>query len=840
MAFDAHRGRASGLFALFLLGFTSLVVQTVLARESLFAFHGGEIGLGLFYAVWLGSIAAGATAGARWVRRARRRGARTARLEGDEVRTGFSRDHGVAFSTASSRMAVLAGLTLLAWIGLAGLGLFRHHHPFLPVAAGAYLSAGAYLVLLLAAVLPSGAVTGFLFPLALENGRIKPGSGYAIESFGSMAGGAFASLVALPRVSAIELLAGAGLATLPLWISAVRTGWAEARAPEEDLGAAHEAAQSVPQGARPTARVLLLTGLPLAGLAVLFFSGLAARLDHAWMQARWRGLGTGTETLADLATPYHQITLATRQGEVSLYLDGLYQAGMSDPYVDSLAAAVIATQHPAPRRMLVLAPGLIGPARALAAARGVALTLVRNDAALDRAAAAAQANGAFRPPALDAAAQPEVRTADPRAFVLAQERAGGTYDLIAVLAAAPSGGSGNRLYTREFFAACAAILSPGGTLALSLPGTANVASPEGALTRAAVFVALVEVFEEVRITPGTVHQLFAARPRTDAALPRPGSRTAQASMAGSGVAREAESPLCWEPDSLAARRARLWPSSRPWPPALFAAELPRERRETLRASLEDLLAAGVPANRDARPFVYYEEIRRWDRFSGSRLAPLLDAWHRHPWPLGLAFLGVLAVPALWLRRREGPAAVSLASSGMAGMGASLILLLLYQTFRGTLYLEIGLIVALTMAGLGLGAWWGERARRWGDRRYAILVVDLLWAAFLPAWIPLIGVLSSSGPRRAAMLLFALAVSAGILTSLSFAWVAGRLERRDSRGPSVAGGLADAADQAGAVWGAFATGIFLVPLLGFAGGLVILAGAKLLSALGWVLPGARSH
>ena len=52
----------TGWLGFFLLGAVSILIQTLLIREALFAFQGGEIGLGSFYAVWLGAIALGAAA----------------------------------------------------------------------------------------------------------------------------------------------------------------------------------------------------------------------------------------------------------------------------------------------------------------------------------------------------------------------------------------------------------------------------------------------------------------------------------------------------------------------------------------------------------------------------------------------------------------------------------------------------------------------------------------------------------------------------------------------------------------------------------------------------------
>ena len=64
--------RWAGRFSFFLLGLIAVLIQTLLVREALFAFHGGEIGLGAFFAVWLAGIAAGAGAGCRALLRARR------------------------------------------------------------------------------------------------------------------------------------------------------------------------------------------------------------------------------------------------------------------------------------------------------------------------------------------------------------------------------------------------------------------------------------------------------------------------------------------------------------------------------------------------------------------------------------------------------------------------------------------------------------------------------------------------------------------------------------------------------------------------------------------------
>jgi len=543
---------------------------------------------------------------------------------------------------------------------------------------------------------------------------------------------------------------------------------------------------------------------------------------------------TGAAILLTHDTPYHQVTVAERAGEASLFIDGLYQGALDDPYEDELVAAIVLTQHPAPREVLIVAPALSGPARAISSAAGVRATLVRADDRLDLIVGGELDRGG-------SGAATERVTADPRAAVRDWGRsAAASFDVIAILQGGAASGAGNRVSTSEFFGDCARVLRPGGLLAIAIPGAANVASPEGAAARAAVFGALGEVFADVRIAPGTTHQLFAALPRGGPG--RPGARGAPAG----------DSPLTWEPDSLAARRARLRPADPPWPPRLFAQLLPAERVEHLRRDVFGALAAGVPANRDRRPIAYFAQIRLWDRLSGSGLSGMLSSWHRHPWTWSGGVLVLLAVGGLLLRRRHGPAAVSLASTGMVGMGADLLILLLYQTAVGTLYLNVGLVVAVFMCGLGAGALAGNR---WRLRvRRAPALADLAWVALLLAWIPLLGLLPRLAPSAAEAAILALAALCGVLTALPFPWVAALLAQREAdrralarglpassdpaggsraRVAAIAGGQADAIDHYGAFFGALLTGTLLVPLLGFTATLGLLAGVKLLSALAWV-------
>jgi spermidine synthase len=383
-------------------------------------------------------------------------------------------------------------------------------------------------------------------------------------------------------------------------------------------------------------------------------------------------------------------------------------------------------------------------------------------------------------------------------------------DVLAILHGGPSGGAENRLYTAEFFAACARALAPGGVLVLDLPGTANVAAPEAARMRGSIASALRREFHDVRIAPGDPHYLFAALPRARAA-------------------RDEIRPLTWDPDTLAVRRHRLWPSARAWPAAAFARLFPRDRVNELRAELEREVGATERANEDLHPSVYYEELVRWDRLSGSGLAKLLGTWRSRPGLMSGLLLGFFFAGAVFVSRRSGQAYVSLATTGMAGMAIDILLLFLFQTLAGTLYLRIGLVVALFMIGLAAGSLIGARAKR-----LSIAATDWLWVGALGASLPLLHLMSGVSSRAASAVILPLAFAFGLLTALPFPRVAERLRGTDAHAAAAAraGGLADAADHAGALCGALLAGTLLIPLLGFANTLLFLAAVKACAVLGW--------
>ena len=152
------------------------------------------------------------------------------------------------------------------------------------------------------------------------------------------------------------------------------------------------------------------------------------------------------------------------------------------------------------------------------------------------------------------------------------------------------------------------------------------------------------------------------------------------------------------------------------------------------------------------------------------------------------------------------------STGLAGMSLSIVLMFLYQSRFGSLFLHIGLISSLFMLGSCLGSLLSERllVRLMSEPRY-------LSAVFVLAHLVLIGSIYQL-PEDASATPFALLFAGcGFFVGIYFPVAAHRL-RAAGRSPAAAGSNLEMLDHVGGAIGAVLTGWFLLPVLG--GGLAL--------------------
>jgi spermidine synthase len=481
-------------------------------------------------------------------------------------------------------------------------------------------------------------------------------------------------------------------------------------------------------------------------------------------------------------TPYARLAVVRRGEQAVVLQDGATVFDTEATDAEALVHPVLVQVRPG--RVLILGgcvEGLLGEALRHAPREVGCVELDAVRLALGRRQLGTQAARALDDP------RASVTVADPRAF-LARD---GSYDAILVGMPGPESGQANRFYTREFFELCARSLAGGGVLGLRLHAGENYWAPLFARRMASIAGALRAVFSDTLLLPGDPTVLLATRGR-----------------------------LLREPAILATRLRERGIEARLAGPEYMAYAYDASRLAEVEGRLR---AASAPINTDARPVAYGHAAALWLARFFPQLAFHGDAVLEAAGGFALAAVALgVGVVLLW-RSRAAVLVTLMAVAGFAGMVLESVLLLRFQSQRGALFQDIGLLITAFMAGLAAGSGLLARPTREAEADAA-----------------------ARGPRAALLGLAGLAlllgaeVSAGLggglAESLLWLGMAGSLvgalfavaSRSGFAQPQDAIRLY-AADLGGACLGSLLASLLLVPALGLAGTSVATAALCLVAA-----------
>ncbi|MBM4043872.1 MAG: hypothetical protein FJ279_02050, partial [Planctomycetes bacterium] len=722
------------LLVFFILGLASVTVQTTLIREFLVAFHGNELCLGLFFGVWLLWISLGAALGS-WVSR--------------RLRSADGLFHLCVLLGAASPLLQIYYIRIVRYV--------------LNPPAGLYIPFHSMSLFALVVLLPFSTMIGFTFPLGCRLYAERRGPGptaigwlYVLESCGFLLGGLLFTFILAHHYNAY---ANAAL-TLGLVLAVCVFG---------SFGAMRPAAQLA-------FRVLSLA--ILAGLCVL--SPLVLRLDRLSIQRRWESLETRLELLTTADSKYENIAVGESSGQYSVFADGFYMFSFPNEYDYAPSANYVLTQHPRPRKVLLLGNGTQGLLRELLSAGVAAVDHVELDPKITET---------IQPylPAADARllSDPRVRYfhADSRYFV---KQAQAVYDIIFVNMPDPSTAMLNRFYTIEFFREAQRALAPGGVLALRITSAENYIGELVGDYSGSVFHTLRRVFKNIAVSHGDSNNLFAS---------------------------DADNVVTTDIKELTRRYAQRGIQSQHFTTAHFEFIYQPTRVEFTRQKLMERQSAKI--NTDLRPITYFYNLMLWDNFSGSHLRPVFRFLERTNIIVLVLVLVVVLVARLGFvkalrrdlaRQARFNALAAMAACGFSAMAFEIILIFAFQSMYGYLYHMIGLIVALFMAGLALGGLAANLSLRGlQSEGKALILVQVVTAAFALGLPSALMALSSpalaAAPLAVSQALFmALILAAGFLGGLEFPIVSS-LYLKHSTDTARTGGLVDAADHLGAFLGA---------------------------------------
>ena len=810
-------------------GAVCIATQSLVVRELMVSFYGSELALAAALSSWLLFIPLGALAGGAAVRLVR-----------------------------SPLKLTLGALHVLACVVIFQFFCARSVRPLLGVETGSFMPLVWMLPSAALAAGPAGFMVGFVFPPACtyqENLSESSGRGisgiYIAEAVGSCASGALFSLVLLRWQSPTALILlmaawfllvvgcwtawGGRIAALLLGAPAIWAGlspWGQFGSVVFAVLLAVAAAVGLwtlvagrPHGSTSRIRAGLSMGLAL--LTAQFFLAAGSSLRLQSLRWRWQTFSNFT-FVENRETQYQNLALGRREEASVVLQNGLKGPQFPDERVSAREAALLLTQHPQPRDVLVVGGGLGGLCQQILHTPVERLDYVEMDPALldliwkhvpsDLRAALDRAE--FTPYAADG--RYFVRTAldSPRSiagsvYSPGQEDASdrppaGPYDMVAINVGDPAAASANRFYTREFYALVRRALAPDGTLAVcGVAGSENYIRGDVQNYASCIDKTLRAVFPHVVVRPGDELWFFAS---------------------------ESAQSVTPDPDVLSARFGELGLKPEAMKYMFEMSQFPAERVEYVRESLEEGRPR-VPVNRDAHPVGFTYFLRVQEHYAGSTrpgdqsargglldtIFSLRPAWLLIPFGAFLALVGILRAWPGSQRAAPWFAGFAVFTGGLFGISSEVLILYGYQTQLGFVYRDISILVGVFMLGLAGGAWTVNRVVRQPARwllRLEALQAGLLLV--LPWLVGLIGGVS--------WLYMLLGGVAGILTGAEFP-VACRIGLGAGGRSGTVASLFDACDHGGSVVGAATTGLVLMPVLGLTGSAALLACIKVASLLG---------
>jgi spermidine synthase len=342
------------------------------------------------------------------------------------------------------------------------------------------------------------------------------------------------------------------------------------------------------------------------------------------------------------------------------------------------------------------------------------------------------------------------------------------YDGILVSLPEPETFQVNRFYTAGFFKLAKNHLSPGGVFSFGIDGVANYISATRQQKLSVLANTAGNVFDHVMILPGQ-RLIFVCsdRPiRTDI-------------------------PLLLERKGIDTRYVRRY----------YAGDLTDQRIR----QLNDAVDADIGKNLDLSPRLMRLAFVGWFKRHGES-----PRW----------FVLALSAGALAYMIRLSRAQWVLLTTGCVNIGAEMVTIFAFQAIYGYIYLQIGVLVTVFLAGLLPGAWVGGRFT--GNPRRALMIGDFLLCMLL-AVFAVIMVAGRQGLPATILYGFGLAFS--FCCGLQFP-----LALTLSGDSATAAAQSFSADLVGASIGVLLVSLVLVPYVGLLWATLCLAGIKLISLL----------
>jgi spermidine synthase len=459
----------------------------------------------------------------------------------------------------------------------------------------------------------------------------------------------------------------------------------------------------------PTRKIYSVVSLASIIVMVVLLQPLRS-FENAVRIFQWSFCNTQMGFVRSMDTKYQNLTLLVLEHQYTVYADGRPVYNIPNAYDAEIFTHPVMIHHPDAKRVLVVGGGFNGILKEILKYPVQEIEYVEMDPALLP----------FVEPVIsirDRQALYDSRVhiihMDGREFL---QRNILPFDVIVMNVGEPSTASVNRFYTEEFFRQCYQSLKRNGLFAFSFPSSEEYLADELKDLNVSIYQTLKMVFKNTLIIPGTHATL---------------------------IGTKSTIPLTSLPDSLARRYASIGISADYFTKYTFDELMPPDRITFITKTLES--SQHVRWNTDSTPVTYFYDLILWNKFLRGG-----NWFFAYITPFWIFTTGVVAsVLALFFiilqrgkpeKQKKTALSLIMALCGMTGMALNLLLLLNYQEAFGSVYEQVGTMIAANMLGLAAGVFAAQRLmRKFKQERLvlSVLMVLILLAVFLPTLLRLL-------------------------------------------------------------------------------------------------------
>jgi len=732
------------IITILISGMVGMAAQIISLRQLTAIFQGNELTMGIMLAAWLWWTALGGWIGSR--------------LKRGEIPT--------------------LGLVVMIQAACVPLAVFliRSSRAILGIQSGQIVGLFPILTSALMTLLPVAVLTGFCFSLGChvcrgilgsvaDNKPIEVKWVYVAESAGAALGG-LSSFFLAPIAGTIPwafVIAGLGIGA-GIWTCLKFS----------------------------VAGRLLWGSMLIAGIVAAF--SLGTQLETSTLAP----LFAGQKIVAEKESPYGQLVGTKLSEQTTLYINGIKEANVPDPFAAEEVAHIPLALHPDPRNVILIG-GVVGetPREILKHPSVTSLDLVELDPNLIRMA------GSVLPDSITTILRNQkitIHTMDGRRLMTTSDR---EYDVVLVNLPDPLSAQINRFYTIEWFQMVRRHLTDRGVFSFSVHSSESSMNREQAAFLACIYRTLTQGFPYVTVLPGANARFLASR---DSTVLQFDADTILRTLQARGVHTQYISSA-YLPDILQPFRMQ---------------------------QLEDRIRQPHPEiNRDFKPVGYYTGLVLWDTHFRTSLRPVFERLRNVPFGAVVMVLGISGLLLFGLslfKRGRGETTLPLAlrtaivAVGASGIGMEILVIIAFQVIFGVAYGWVAVIVTAFMAGLAVGARLVPIARV--SRMWFVLVQIAMAATPLALWLLISQSKGLVGhPAWVGGILFGVAgIVVGAIGGAQFPIAASLLMASSggNRSSAQLGGGLYALDLLGSSLGAIVLSALIVPLWGLDNAFLILA------------------